>query len=127
MIPQGLRDTVQAGNLAVQYAPVPQTSVSSRVVSGLIVGEPVKARSGLFELYYLFPLTAEAQTISLIQRTVLVSGLALVILVLGIALLVTRQVVRPVRVAAETAGRLAAGDLSETHRGVGHRRPRPAR
>ena len=113
VIPQGLRDTVQAGNLAVQYAPVPQTSVSSRVVSGLIVGEPVKARSGLFELYYLFPLTAEAQTISLIQRTVLVSGLALVILVLGIALLVTRQVVRPVRVAAETAGRLAAGDLSK--------------
>ena len=31
----------------------------------------------------------------------------------AIALLVTRQVVRPVRVAAQTAGRLAAGDLSQ--------------
>ena len=113
VIPQGLRDTVEAGNLAVQYAQVPQTSASSRLVAGLIVGEPVKARTGLFELYYLFPLTAEAQTISLIQRTVLIAGLALVILVLAIALLVTRQVVRPVRVAAETAGRLAAGDLSK--------------
>ncbi|WP_375499771.1 MtrAB system histidine kinase MtrB [uncultured Jatrophihabitans sp.] len=114
VIPGALRETVQAGNLAVQYAAVPQEeSTSSRIVPGLIVGEPVKARTGLFELYYLFPLTAEAQTISLIQRTVLVAALALVILVLAIALLVTRQVVRPVRVAAETAGRLAAGDLSK--------------
>ena len=113
VIPTALRSTVQSGNLAVEYAPVPQKSTSARVVQGLIVGEPVKARTGLFELYYLFPLTAEAQTISLIQRTVLVAALALVILVLAIALLVTRQVVRPVRVAAETAGRLAAGDLSK--------------
>jgi two-component system sensor histidine kinase MtrB len=44
---------------------------------------------------------------------VLLAGLALVVLVLAIALLVTRQVVRPVRVAAETAGLLAAGDLSK--------------
>jgi two-component system sensor histidine kinase MtrB len=64
-------------------------------------------------LYYLFPLTAEQQTIALIQRTVLLSGLALVLLVLAIALLVIRQVVRPVRVAAETAGRLAGGDLAQ--------------
>jgi len=54
----------------------------------------------VFELYYLFPLTSEANTISLIQRTVLIAGLALVLLVLVIALLVTRQVVAPVRVAA---------------------------
>ena len=80
---------------------------------GLIVGEPVQARTGLFELYYLFPLTAEQQTIALLQRTVLLSGLALVLLVVAIAMLVTRQVVRPVRVAAQTAGRLAAGDLSQ--------------
>ena len=77
------------------------------------MGEPVEAGSGPFELYYLFPLTAEEQTIALVQRTVLLAGLALVLLVLAIALLVTRQVVRPVRVAAETAGRLAAGDLSQ--------------
>jgi two-component system sensor histidine kinase MtrB len=36
-----------------------------------------------------------------------------VALVLMIALLVTRQVVRPVRVVAQTAGQLAAGDLSK--------------
>ena len=35
-------------------------------------------QAGLFELYYLFPLTAEQQTIDLVQRTVLLAGLALV-------------------------------------------------
>ena len=112
-IPAALRRLVQQGNLAIQYAPVQPSPGSSHYVRGLIVGEPVPARTGLFELYYLFPLTAEEQTIELIQRTVLVAGFALLLLVLIIALLVTGQVVEPVRVAAQTAGRLAAGDLSQ--------------
>lgn len=111
-IPAGLRRLVQQNNLAAQYAPVRATQ-GARLGSGLIVGEPVQAQGGLFELYYLFPLTNEAQTIDLVRRTVLFAGLALVLLVLGIAMLVTRQVVGPVRVAAQTAGRLAAGDLSQ--------------
>jgi two-component system sensor histidine kinase MtrB len=112
-IPSRLRSAVQRNELAVQYAPVPESATSGRLVRGLIVGEPVPARTGLFELYYLFPLTAEAQTIALVQRTVWLAGLALLVLVLGIALLVTRQVVNPVRVVAQTAGRLASGDLTQ--------------
>jgi two-component system sensor histidine kinase MtrB len=111
-VPRGLQRSVQRGDLAVQYAPI-STGPKGRTVPGLIVGEPVASGGSQFQLYYLFPLTAEEQTIALVQRTVLLAGLALVILVLGIALLVTRQVVRPVRVAAETAGRLAAGDLAQ--------------
>src|SRR4051812_20668386 len=117
VIPRELRRLVQQNTLAVQYAEVPVPPVTGtepgRMVAGLIVGEPIQSLSGQFELYYLFPLTAEQQTISLVQRTVLLAGVALVVLVLAIAMLVTRQVVRPVRVAAESAGRLAAGDLSQ--------------
>jgi two-component system sensor histidine kinase MtrB len=113
VVPRELRDIVRSGTLAVQYARVPQPAASAKLVKGLIVGEPVQAHSGVFELYYFFPLTAEQQTIDLVQRTVLLAGIALVVLVLVIALIVTRQVVLPVRVAAETAGRLAAGDLSK--------------
>jgi two-component system sensor histidine kinase MtrB len=112
VVPGALRSVVKRGYLAVQYARVPDGSCSSTLVDGLIVGEQVQARSGLFQLYYLFPLTSEQQTIDLVRRTVLLAGIGLVALVLVIALLVTRQVVQPVRVAAETAGRLAAGDLS---------------
>lgn len=112
-IPTGLRLAVRGGHLSAQYAPVQPTPTSKTTVPGYVVGEPIQARTGLFELYYLFPLTAEERTIALIERTVALAGLALVVLVLGIALLVTRQVVRPVRVARETAVRLAAGDLSK--------------
>jgi two-component system sensor histidine kinase MtrB len=108
-----LRNAVRRGNLAWQYAQLPASNTSTAVVHGLIVGEQVQARSGVFELYYLFPLASEQQTIDLVQRTVLLAGIALVVLVLAIALIVTRQVVRPVRTAAQTAGQLAAGDLSK--------------
>ena len=113
-IPKSLRTLVQDNNLAIEYAPIPQPNGSTdQTVPGLIVGEPVTTQNGVFELYYLFPLSAEADTIALVQRTVLLSGIGLVLFVAAISLLVTRQVVRPVRVAAKTAERLAAGDLAQ--------------
>jgi two-component system sensor histidine kinase MtrB len=115
-VPTKLRALVQRGNLAIQYAPVPNSGATSATVPGLIVGEPVSTRAGVFELYYRFPLSAEQNTIEIVQRTVLLAGLALVFLVALIALIVTRQVVRPVRVAARTAERLAAGDLAQRMR-----------
>jgi two-component system sensor histidine kinase MtrB len=111
-IPDELRRQVDRGTLAVQYAPV-RTPSQPGEVPGLIVGQPITTQAGAFELYYLFPLTAEQRTLGLVQRTVLIAGLALVLLVAMIAALVTRQVVRPVRVAAQTAGRLAGGELSQ--------------
>jgi two-component system sensor histidine kinase MtrB len=105
-----MRRDVQRGNLVVQYAPLKD---DRRTVSGLIVGEPVAARAGTFELYYMFPLVSEQETLALVRRTVAFAGLALMLLVLAIALLVTRQVVRPVRVAAQTAVRLSEGDLAQ--------------
>jgi two-component system, OmpR family, sensor histidine kinase MtrB len=107
-----MRLTVHRGNLVVQYAPI-RVSGSADLVSGLIVGAPIAAPAGIFELYYLFPLSAEQDTIALVQRTVLLAGLGLVLLVVIIAVIVTRQVVRPVRMAATTAARLAGGDLSQ--------------
>ncbi|UQX87528.1 MtrAB system histidine kinase MtrB [Jatrophihabitans telluris] len=110
-IPADLRSTVRTGVIAVAYAPV--TPPNQRHVPGLIVGEPVSTRAGSFEVYYLFPLTAEADTINLVRRTALVAGTALVLLVAAIAALVTRQVVRPVRTVAQIAERFAAGELSQ--------------
>ncbi|MGX7680689.1 MtrAB system histidine kinase MtrB [Jatrophihabitans sp. DSM 45814] len=110
-IPADLRAVVKTNVIAVQYAPVSEGT--NRTVAGLIVGLPVTTKAGRFELYYRFPLTAEQDTIDLVQRTALVAGILLVLLVAIIAVIVTRQVVRPVRVAAQTAERLAAGDLSQ--------------
>ena len=58
-------------------------------------------------------ITAEQRTLTLVQSTLVVGGLVLLVLIAGIASLVTRQVVVPVRQAAEVAERFAHGHLSE--------------
>jgi two-component system, OmpR family, sensor histidine kinase MtrB len=67
----------------------------------------------VYRLYYFFPLTAEQQSLEAAQRTLLLVGLAVVVLLAAIAWLVTRWVVSPVRLAAQGALRLAAGHLGE--------------
>jgi two-component system sensor histidine kinase MtrB len=111
-IPQSLRRAVEKGTLALQYAQI-RPAGQGNPVPGLIVGEPITTLAGSFEVYYLFPLTAEQNTLRVVRQTVLIAGLALVLLVAALAALVTRWVVRPVRVAAQTAERVAGGDLSQ--------------
>jgi two-component system, OmpR family, sensor histidine kinase MtrB len=82
-------------------------------VPGLIVGA---AAAGGYELYYLFPLTEDQQTLTVVGNTLIGVGAALVVLLAAIASLVTRQVVIPVRLAAQAAERLAAGRLEERMR-----------
>ncbi|MBO0871075.1 MAG: two-component sensor histidine kinase, partial [Micromonosporaceae bacterium] len=79
----------------------------------LVYGRPVPVSFGVFELYYIFPLDAEADAASLVRNTVIVTGTALVLLLALLAALTTRLVVRPVRVAARTAQRLSAGLLDQ--------------
>ena len=71
---------------------------------------------GAYELYFLFPLDQEQDTLGLVRSALLLAALGLVLLVGGIAWLVTRQVVTPVRLAARIAERLAAGRLEERMR-----------
>jgi two-component system, OmpR family, sensor histidine kinase MtrB len=111
-VPAGLQRLVEQGKPAEQYARI-RASRGGPIVPGLIIGESVQAQGGMYEIYYLFPLKVEQDTIALVQRTVLLAGLGLVLFVAMIAMLVTRQVVRPVRVAARTAARVAGGDLSQ--------------
>ncbi|QFG24017.1 MtrAB system histidine kinase MtrB [Actinomadura sp. WMMB 499] len=79
---------------------------------GLIVG----GRTGQFELYYLFSLEQEEETLTTVERSMAGVGIVLVLLLAAIASLVTRQVVIPVRLAAQGAQRLAAGRLEERMR-----------
>ncbi|WP_326555961.1 MtrAB system histidine kinase MtrB [Micromonospora sp. NBC_01813] len=79
----------------------------------LVYGSPVPTRFGQVELYYLVPLTTQDQAANQIRATVLITGLALLMLLGLLAALVTRLVVTPVRVAARTAQRLSAGLLDQ--------------
>jgi two-component system sensor histidine kinase MtrB len=82
----------------------------------LVVGAPVLSDTPggeQIELYYVFPLTQEDESLAGIRSTVIISGIALTLFVVGIGVLVTRLVVDPVRRAAGTAQRLAEGQLEE--------------
>jgi two-component system, OmpR family, sensor histidine kinase MtrB len=69
--------------------------------------------SSTYQLYFVFPLNEEQQTLQLVQTTLVGAGIALVVLLAAIASLVTRWVVLPVRHAARAAQRLSAGQLEE--------------
>ncbi|HWA66799.1 MAG TPA: MtrAB system histidine kinase MtrB [Mycobacteriales bacterium] len=110
-IPASLRTAVaKSGREAWAYVRLRSGSSHG---AGLAIGAPVQAGAVRYQLYYLFPLNREAATLRLVERTMLFAGAALVLLLVGIAAVVTREVVRPVRQAAATAERLAAGRLKE--------------
>lgn len=110
-IPQTLRDMVQDGQVAYQYATVP--TQGGRSESALIIGTPTNAAVSGLELYLVFPLTNEANTVALVRGTLLTGGIVLLGLLAAIAWLVSRQVVLPVRSASRIAVRFADGRLKE--------------
>ncbi|MGN6330757.1 MAG: MtrAB system histidine kinase MtrB [Motilibacteraceae bacterium] len=112
-VPADLRAAVQAGTQqAWRYASMPGPDGAS--VPALAVGARVAVPgAGLYELYYLFPLDKEQDTLALVQRTLAAACLGLALLVGLVAFVVTRQVVTPVRMAARISERLAAGGLEE--------------
>jgi two-component system sensor histidine kinase MtrB len=112
-VPSALRSFVSTtGEEGYAYTRIHHENARSE--PGLAVGALLNAgSSGSYEVYYLFPLQQEADTLSLVRSTLAFAGLALVLLLAGIAALVTRQVVVPVRAAARTAQSLTAGRLEE--------------
>ena len=84
-------------------------------VPGVIAGSQITLPSdgGTYTLYYLFPMTEERDTLSLVRRALFTGGVLLMVLVGGLTWLVTRQVVTPVRLARRVAERLSSGRLEE--------------
>ncbi len=80
----------------------------------VVVGAPLDIRNaGAYELYFVYSLEAEQDTLELILRILALGAGALVALVLFMTWFVTSQAVRPVRDAAQVAARLAEGKLTE--------------
>ena len=115
-VPDALREEVQTASVQA-WAYSEAVEPAGTTVPVLVVGVPVVVpESGSYELYFLFPLDKEEDTLGLVRGALLLAALGLVVLVGGIAWLVTRQVVTPVRMAARIAERLSAGRLEERMR-----------
>jgi two-component system, OmpR family, sensor histidine kinase MtrB len=113
--PADLRKAIEStGSQASTYTRL-EYSNGGRPVPAFVVGLPLSnpLTTDTYELYYLFPLTQEQDTLAIVERTLAAAGIALLLLVGGIAWIVTRQVVTPVRMAARTAEKFSAGRLEE--------------
>jgi two-component system sensor histidine kinase MtrB len=94
----------------MQFVPATMRLAGQPPAPGLVFGAPF---GPVYQLYYYFPLTDEQTSLAHAQRTLLLVGLAVVVLLAAIAWLVTRWVVIPVRLAAHGALRLSTGQLDE--------------
>ncbi|MGW2509589.1 MtrAB system histidine kinase MtrB [Streptomyces scopuliridis] len=116
-VPADLRTAVAQGTGAFQtYAQIQYTGATEarEPEPGLIIGKRLNdVDRNAYELYYIFPLTQEEQSLNLVKGTLATAGLFVVVLLGAIAWLVVRQVVTPVRMAAGIAERLSTGRLQE--------------
>ncbi|MER8232090.1 MtrAB system histidine kinase MtrB [Streptomyces sp. NPDC094049] len=113
-IPVALRHSVaQSTDTFQKFTSIHYTS-GKAPEAGLVIGKRMNDAEGTqYELYYLFPLTQEEDSLTLVKTTLATAGLFVVALLGAIAWLMVRQVVTPVRMAAGIAERLSAGRLQE--------------
>ena len=113
-VPEALRAKVDESTTAAQSYTRIDYDTGQESQPALVIGKQVNDPNGdPYQLYYLFPLTQEEKSLSLVKGTLATAGLFVVVLLGAIAWLVVRQVVTPVRMAAGIAERLSAGRLQE--------------
>lgn len=92
----------------------PSDDPDGRAEPAVMVGQVVTVpAAGSYELYFLYSLQAEQARLEFLQRVLGIGAVAVVALLVAMTYLVTRQVVRPVRLAAQVAERIADGNLTE--------------
>ncbi len=84
---------------------------SGAVAPALVTASMLDAQGERYVLYLVYDITDTADTLAVVQRTLVGAGFALLLLIGGVTFLVLRLVVGPVQVAAATSRRLADGDL----------------
>jgi len=119
-VPASLRAAIAADPSHQQVQIISISLADGATVPAAIVGSRVTLpAAGQYELYFVFPLEREQQTLQVVARTFSLGGIVLVLLLGGVAYVVTRIVVDPVRRAAVVAERLSSGRLHERMRAHG--------
>src|SRR5699024_9808100 len=86
---------------------------TGRTHPAILVGTRVVVPGGgSYDLFLVFSLEEEQETLSFVQRVLLGGGGVMMALVVGIAIVVARLVTTPLKRAARAAERMADGDLT---------------
>ncbi|ARC57399.1 Sensor histidine kinase MtrB [Frondihabitans sp. 762G35] len=108
-----LRKAVADGADRLHYQPV-SLATGQGQEPGLAVGSTLQVpTAGQYELYLVYDLSDAQKTLDFTQQTLAIGSMALVLLIAVITYVVVRLVVGPIRVAAETSQKIAAGHLEE--------------
>lgn len=116
----GLDETVISGELRNQvsqddgllYTQAVTLESEEGVNPGIVVGSVFEVpTAGQYELYFVYNVRDVQQTLDFVQQTLVIGSLLLVATIGLVTYLVTRLAIGPVRVAAETAEKLADGEL----------------
>jgi two-component system sensor histidine kinase MtrB len=110
VVTEELREAVASDRSRVHLQSVTLPSSAPGLVAGSVVDVPT---AGQYELYLVYDLTDANATLSFVQQTLAVGLVLLVLLIGAVTYYVVRLVVSPVRLAAETSERLAAGQLEQ--------------
>ena len=86
--------------------------INGEILDGIVVGERISIpRVGNYEMYVLFGFDSQQRAVDLIGRSMWGTGILLIALIMMVASIVLRQVIKPVKQAAEIAEQLTSGDL----------------
>ncbi|WP_254790739.1 MtrAB system histidine kinase MtrB [Curtobacterium sp. MCBA15_016] len=113
VITDALRKQVGKNTGTLSLQPV-RLDDDGRHQPGLAVGSTLQIPSaGQYELYLVYDLSDAQQTLDFVSQTLSIGGVALMVLIALVTSLVVRLVVVPIRGAAETSRKIAAGRLDE--------------
>ncbi|GAB3397082.1 MtrAB system histidine kinase MtrB [Schumannella luteola] len=114
MVSAALRSAVDADSRGEVYSQPLSIAGEEGGDPGIITGSVLDVPGGgRYELFVVYNLRDVQTTLDFVQRTIAIGGIALVFLIAAVSYAVVRLVVRPVRVAALTSQRLAAGELDQ--------------
>lgn len=114
-LPEALREALAADPKNQQVVVVPMSLVGrDEPVTSVVVGSRVSLlRAGAYDLFLIYPMVREQETLDLVRQLFVAAGLGLLLLVAGVGWLATRMVTRPVEEAAAVSQQLALGHLDE--------------
>jgi two-component system sensor histidine kinase MtrB len=112
-IPDELRVKVQEDD-EIHWERTQLRYINGEILEGVVVGERISIPGvGNYEMYVLFGFDSQQRTIDLIGRSMWGTGILLIVLIMMVASIVLRQVIKPVKQAAEVAEQLTSGDLMQ--------------
>jgi len=112
-VDDGLAAAVAEQPDSISWRSIGREDAAGSTDPALLVGTRVLVPgAGSYDLYLVYSMQEEQETLAFVQRVILGGGAVLLALIVGIAIVVARMVTTPLKRAAHAAERMAAGDLT---------------